>query len=121
MAGPLSSEEIEDVVSSVRRLVSNEQRPRNLSRDLNSERLLLTPAQRVMPDNSPLAPLLLDAPLVEPRLVEASLAAADPYAQAVPVDTQAAPEEADAVTLLVVPDDPEILSLIHISEPTRRS
>jgi hypothetical protein len=63
MAGPLSSEEIEDVVSSVRRLVSNEQRPRTLSRDLNSERLLLTPALRVVPETSPLAPLVLDAPL----------------------------------------------------------
>jgi hypothetical protein len=67
MAGPLSSEEIEDVVSSVRRLVSNEQRPRTLSRDLNSERLLLTPAQRVMPETSPLAPLMLDSSLLEPR------------------------------------------------------
>ncbi|MFN5999482.1 MAG: hypothetical protein ACK47C_12285 [Paracoccaceae bacterium] len=65
MAGPLSSEEIEDVVSSVRRLVSNEQRPRTLSRDLNSERLLLTPALRVVPETSPLAPLVLDAPVVE--------------------------------------------------------
>lgn len=63
MAGPLSSEEIEDVVSSVRRLVSNEQRPRTLSRDLNSDRLLLTPAQRVLPETSPLAPLMLDASL----------------------------------------------------------
>ena len=63
MAGPLSSEEIEDVVSSVRRLVSNEQRPRTLSRDLNSDRLLLTPAQRVLPEASPLAPLMLDASL----------------------------------------------------------
>lgn len=65
MAGPLSSEEIEDVVSSVRRLVSNEQRPRTLSRDLNADRLLLTPALRVVPETSPLATLVLDAPVVE--------------------------------------------------------
>lgn len=65
MVGPLSSEEIEDVVSSVRRLVSNEQRPRTLSRDLNAERLLLTPALRVVAETSPLAPLVLDAPVVE--------------------------------------------------------
>ncbi len=63
MAGPLSSEEIEDVVSSVRRLVSNEQRPRTLSRDLKAERLLLTPALRVVPETSPLSPLVLDAAL----------------------------------------------------------
>lgn len=65
MAGPLSSEEIEDVVSSVRRLVSNELRPRTLSRDLNADRLLLTAALRVVPESSPLAPLVLDAPVVE--------------------------------------------------------
>lgn len=65
MVGPLSSEEIEDVVSSVRRLVSNELHPRPLSRDLNSDRLLLTAALRVVPEASPLAPLVLDASLVE--------------------------------------------------------
>lgn len=66
MAGPLSNEEIEDVVSSVRRLVSNEQRPRPLSRDLNSERLVLTPAQRVVSETSPLSPLILATPIDEP-------------------------------------------------------
>jgi hypothetical protein len=60
MAGPLSSEEIEDVVSSVRRLVSNEHSARNLSRDLNAERLLLTPSLRVISEVSPLAPLILE-------------------------------------------------------------
>lgn len=110
MAGPLSSEEIEDVVSSVRRLVSNEQRPRNLSRDLNSERLLLTPAHRVMPDRSPLAPLMLDASLLEARLSDAAVTSLDASpAAAVPVDNLAAAlEDADTVTLVVVPDDPEV-------------
>jgi hypothetical protein len=78
MAGPLSSEEIEDVVSSVRRLVSNEQRPRTLSRDLGAERLLLTPALRVLPDSSPLAPLVLDAPLPEPPPEKPDLAVGEP-------------------------------------------
>lgn len=111
MAGPLSSEEIEDVVSSVRRLVSNEQRPRNLSRDLNSERLLLTPAQRVMPDTSPLAPLMLDAPLLDARLVETAMTRSDPApavlsAEILPVaPVTAVPEDTEAVTLVVVPDD----------------
>jgi hypothetical protein len=67
MVGPLSSEEIDDVVSSVRRLVSNEQRPRSLSRDLNSERLVLTPALRVLAETGPLSPLLLATPVVEPE------------------------------------------------------
>jgi hypothetical protein len=65
MAGPLSSEEIEDVVSSVRRLVSNELSPRKLSRDLNADRLLLTPSLRVVSEARPLAPLILDAPVEE--------------------------------------------------------
>lgn len=65
MVGPLSSEEIEDVVSSVRRLVSNEQSPRRTTRDLSAELLLLTPALRVVTEVSPLAPLILDAPVLE--------------------------------------------------------
>lgn len=71
MAGPLTSEEIEDVVSSVRRLVSNEQSSRQLSRNLNAERLLLTPSLRVVSETSPLAPLILDAPASEPTPVPA--------------------------------------------------
>ncbi len=50
MAEPLGNDDIEDVVSSVRRLVSPEARPRTVSRDLGMEKLLLTPALRVMPD-----------------------------------------------------------------------
>lgn len=65
MAGPLSSEEIEDVVSSVRRLVSNEQHPRTQSRDLGVDRLILTPALRVVAETSPLAPLMLQTPMNE--------------------------------------------------------
>lgn len=66
MAGPLSSEEIEDVVSSVRRLVSNELAPRRTTRDLNSEKLLLTSALRVVSETSPLAPLILETPVDGP-------------------------------------------------------
>lgn len=68
MAGPLSSEEIEDVVSSVRRLVSNEQSSRRLSRDLGGEKLLLTPALRVVSETSPLAPLILDTQVDDPAV-----------------------------------------------------
>lgn len=112
MAGPLSSEEIEDVVSSVRRLVSNEQRPRNLSRDLNGERLLLTPALRVVPETSPLAPLVLDALVVdtpprttpEPEAGAATEMTADPAAevlagQVAREDTSAALEDSLAKAL----------------------
>jgi hypothetical protein len=119
MAGPLSSEEIEDVVSSVRRLVSNEQRPRTLSRDLNSERLLLTPALRVVPETSPLAPLVLDAPLSVaaaetsgvtgqgPDLLAAEVPAPEPTADEAPFS----PAEADSLAeALAVDIDPEPLA-----------
>ena len=65
MPGPLSTEEIEDVVSSVRRLVSNEQNARRTSRDLGAERLILTPSLRVVSELSPLAPLVLDERIAE--------------------------------------------------------
>jgi hypothetical protein len=74
MAGPLSSEEIEDVVSSVRRLVSNEQSARAVTRDLAAERFLLTPALRVVSEISPLAPLLLDIRVTEPTVRSEPLA-----------------------------------------------
>ena len=48
MSGPLTKNEIEDVVSSVRRLVSPEGRQRPVSRDLGLDKLILTPAQRVV-------------------------------------------------------------------------
>jgi hypothetical protein len=111
MAGPLSSEEIEDVVSSVRRLVSNEQRPRTLSRDLNAERLLLTPAQRVMPETSPLAPLMLDASLQDTQPADAVAGSADPVpspAPAVPDIAADQVEDEDAATLLYVADESDI-------------
>lgn len=75
MAGPLSSEEIEDVVSSVRRLVSNELAPRRHSRDLRSDPLLLTPALRVVSEIGPLAPLVLQEKLEEPTVAEVPPAA----------------------------------------------
>ena len=65
MSEPLSTDDIEDVVSSVRRLVSPEARPRPVSRDLGQDRLLLTPALRVVTDTdtapsvAPAAPLIL--------------------------------------------------------------
>lgn len=112
MAGPLSSEEIEDVVSSVRRLVSNEQRPRTLSRDLNAERLLLTPAQRVMPETSPLAPLMLDASLQDTQAAYAAAGSAEPVASSLDAlpDTAAMPvvDDEDAETLLYVADETDI-------------
>jgi hypothetical protein len=50
MSEPLTSSEIEDVLSSIRRLVSDEVRPKlkPASRDATGEKLLLTPALRVV-------------------------------------------------------------------------
>ena len=78
MAGPLSSSEIEDVVSSVRRLVSVDERVRPVSRDLGADKLLLTPALRVVAEPAAAeAPLILTVPLDEPPTVEAEAIAAD--------------------------------------------
>lgn len=64
MAGPLSSDEIEDVVSSVRRLVSADERPRPVTRDLAQDRLVLGPAFRVASETAADAdPLVLTKPL----------------------------------------------------------
>jgi hypothetical protein len=103
MAGPLSSEEIEDVVSSVRRLVSNEQSARRVTRDLNAERLLLTPALRVVSEVSPLSPLVLNADVAEPEAPpEHDLTAATPESDAEePVEDE---READAEVELIEAD-----------------
>ncbi len=75
MSGPLTSNEIEDVVSSVRRLVSVDTRPRPVTRDLGQDRLMLTPALRVVAD-PPVAPLILTHPEPEavPEVPEAAMA-----------------------------------------------
>ncbi len=102
MAGPLSSQEIEDVVSSVRRLVSNEQSPRPVTRDLNADRLLLTPALRVVSQIDPLAPLILDA-----RLSDAVTDAPLPDAtlpNAEPADTDVLDAVGDAPAQMAAPE-----------------
>ena len=89
MSGSLTSNEIEDVVSSVRRLVSTDQRPR--SRDLGADKLLLTPSLRVVTDEArPADPLILtgsdrvsddaddSAPVVEAEWEEPIWAAPEP-------------------------------------------
>ncbi len=60
MSEPLGTNDIEDIVSSVRRLVSPEARPRPVSRDLGLDRLLLTPSLRVVPE-----PLILSTRAAE--------------------------------------------------------
>lgn len=111
MAGPLSSEEIEDVVSSVRRLVSNEQAPRRQSRDDGADRLLLTPSLRVVSETSPLAPLILEAPMVE--------AVPDPVDES-DILPEAAESEADADLIEADWEDelwvaPEVVSLGEVA------
>lgn len=58
MSGSLGSSDIEDVVSSVRRLVSVDGRPRPVTRDLRSDRLVLTPALRIVPESAIEVPAL---------------------------------------------------------------
>ncbi len=59
MSEPLSTNEIEDVVSSVRRLVSPEARPRTLSRDLGMDRLILTPSLRIVAEQPASGPTVV--------------------------------------------------------------
>ncbi len=73
MSEPLTSNEIEDVLSSIRRLVSDELRPaaRAAAAPGPASALLLTPALRVVGEPSePLAP-----PVAEPALAEETIAA----------------------------------------------
>jgi hypothetical protein len=64
MSGSMNTNDIEDIVSSVRRLVSVDARPRTISRDLGQDRLVLTPALRVMADETAdVSPLILSVPV----------------------------------------------------------
>lgn len=65
MSEVLGSDDIEDVLSSVRRLVSPEARPRPVSRDLGMDKLVLTPAQQVVPDAPRAEPLILTERSIE--------------------------------------------------------
>ncbi|MDP3265110.1 MAG: hypothetical protein U1E06_15690 [Tabrizicola sp.] len=111
MSEPLSNHEIEDVVSSIRRLVSAE--PRTRTRDLGFDKLLLTPALRVVPDVQP-EPLVLATAVQEPQApaVEAA-AGAEIHHLAVEAEVAAVPEAA----MPEVPDT--VLELVSdpVSEP----
>jgi hypothetical protein len=53
MSDPVTNAEVEDVLSSIRRLVSEDKRPLHVAqRDQSSDRLVLTPALRVAEDHS---------------------------------------------------------------------
>lgn len=105
MVGPLSSEEIEDVVSSVRRLVSNEQGLRKATRDLAADRLLLTPALRVVSEIGPLSTLLLDMPMSEvAQAAEPAPEIAPPAAGLSPLVEAVEPAEDEPVVELIEAD-----------------
>ena len=57
MSEPMTTHEIEDVLSSIRRLVSDDFRPAPGPAGDHSAKLLLTPALRVVPKSEPLMPL----------------------------------------------------------------
>lgn len=71
MSEQLSTNDIEDVLSSVRRLLSPEARPRPVSRDLGQDKLLLTPALRVVTDAQ--TPLILKSADAEAQDSEQSV------------------------------------------------
>ena len=105
MVGPLSSEEIEDVVSSVRRLVSNEQGPRKTTRDLAADRLLLTPALRVVSEIGPLSTLILDMPVsAAAQAAESAPETVQPASGLAPLVEAAEPVEDGAAVELIEAD-----------------
>jgi hypothetical protein len=77
MSEPRSTPDIEDVVSSVRRLVSTTQSPRVKTRDLSFDKLILTPSLRVVPEVEPVAEPMVAAevPVDAPEVAEATAAA----------------------------------------------
>lgn len=82
MPDPMSAVEIEDVLSSIRRLVSEELRPLNRStpRERPGGRLVLTPAHRVPSRVPELA--AAPAPQADPVMSGADLAEVPPAAEA---------------------------------------
>ncbi len=100
MSEALGSDEIEDVVSSVRRLVSPEARPRPVSRDLGLEKLLLTPALQVVPDRPNAELPNADLPRAEPLILTERATDLGDAASSAPIfDADAVPDaEADAMS-----------------------
>jgi hypothetical protein len=107
MSEPLSTDEIEDVVSSVRRLVSPEARPRPVSRDLGQDRLLLTPALRVIAEPDVAEPEPADLLMLNVRAVEPEGPAAAVTPELDKGDAPAEPEPADLLMLNVRADASE--------------
>lgn len=96
MSEPLSTPDIEDVVSSVRRLVSTTQTPRVKTRDLSHDKLILTLSLRVVPDVEPEPVPVLVA---EPATAEALVYESVPEAPFIEVETA---ESGPAATLHLV-------------------
>lgn len=67
MSEPVGTEDLEDVVASVRRLVSPEARPRAVLSVPGPDLLVLTPALRVVPEREAPPVLVLTAPAAEPE------------------------------------------------------
>ncbi len=93
MSEPLSTPEIEDVVSSVRRLVSTTQTPRVKTRDLSHDKLILTLSLRVVPDvepepePKPEPALVAEAQITEPVTAEGLVDESVPEAPFIEVET----------------------------------
>jgi hypothetical protein len=93
MSGPLNSNEIEDVISSVRRLVSVDVRQRPDAPGAAAERLVLTPSLRIVAEPPVAEPLILTERAVEaeaarPLTGPAEPATADPLEAGMAVDVE---------------------------------
>jgi hypothetical protein len=140
MSDPVSNAEVEDVLSSIRRLVSEEKRsPVAAEQPSGNDRLVLTPALRVAEDTRPVASEDADGPdqvadqtedggaaLAEPEAHEPvqfheHAAEDDAHDDTAAVEESDAPEEtqAEAEPEQVEPSEPDVLVLVPdaIAEP----
>jgi len=103
MSEPVGTEDREDVVASVRRLVSPEARPRAVLPVPGPDLLVLTPALRVVPEREAPLVLVLTEPAVEPEpQLPAPAPDGAPDGALAPV-----PDGASDVTPAPVPVEPE--------------
>jgi cell pole-organizing protein PopZ len=110
MSDALGSDEIEDVVSSVRRLVSPQVRPRPVSRDLGMDKLLLTPALQVEPVEPRVEPLILTERAIDPEDIASEAPVSEAEVAEAPVvevpEVEAATHDAPVAEPVVVEPGP---------------
>ncbi|MDU8912801.1 hypothetical protein [Aestuariicoccus sp. MJ-SS9] len=109
MSDPVTNVEIEDVLSSIRRLVSQDVRPERAPRKPEApQRLVLTPAQRVMDDEPAEPDMPFDTDANEEPAAQAESDRTDKAFAAAEPDMPAESDMAEAAEAPVLLTDPEL-------------